>query len=203
MHPRRPLGDHSRLHATQGPLPPRRWAMPRASLNATGLNRLAPRLAPYRSTGLDRLAPRLAPFRSTGLDHLAPLRRTSLGLAALTAVAAVAVAGCGHQGAKAGSASHDTSVTKCGMSRTAANVPVRIEVTRGQVSCTDAMAVEHRYARAIAEGKEPGNGGGGPVTIAGWHCQGFPTPKVLKTGWASKCTRSGSEILAVLPPPSS
>jgi hypothetical protein len=121
-----------------------------------------------------------------------PLRLAAL-LAA--AAAAAATAGCGGHTAAA-------TTVSCGTTRTAANVPVRIEITKGQVSCSDAMAVERSYARAIAEGKEPGNGGGGPVTISGWKCQGFPTPKVLKTGWASRCVRSGSEILAVLPPPS-
>jgi hypothetical protein len=121
----------------------------------------------------------------------APIRLAAL-VAATAATAAVA-AGCGHSSA---------GTIHCGITRTAANVPVRIEVTKGQVSCSDAMTVERSYARAITEGKEPGNGGGGPVTISGWKCQGFPTPKVLKTGFASRCVRSGTEILAVLPPPS-
>lgn len=172
MHPRRPLGDRSRLRVTQGPRPSRRRTSP----------------------GLGSAGPMSAGLRPPGLAALAALAALAVGVA-------VALSGCGHQ-AKAGNASHVTSVTKCGMTRTAANVPVRIEVTKGQVSCTDAMAVEHSYARAIAEGKEPGNGGGGPVTVSGWHCQGFPTPKVLKTGWASKCTHGGAEILAVLPSPS-
>jgi hypothetical protein len=122
----------------------------------------------------------------------APIRLAAL-VAAMAATAAVA-AGCGHSSA--------ATTIRCGTTRTAANVPVRIEVTKGQVSCSDAMTVERSYARAISEGKEPGNGGGGPVTISGWKCQGFPTPKVLKTGYASRCVRSGTEILAVLPPPS-
>jgi hypothetical protein len=61
--------------------------------------------------------------------------------------------------------------------------------------------VERAYARLIAAGKAPGNGGGGPVHILGWTCQGFPTPVVLKTGRASKCVQGGEEILAILPPP--
>jgi len=129
------------------------------------------------------------PLTRTPTRHRAPLR-----LAALIAATAAVAAGCGHPAA--------ATTVSCGTTRTAANVPVRIEITKGKVSCSDALAIERGYARAIAEGKEPGNGGGGPVTISGWKCQGFPTPKVLKTGWASRCVRDGSEILAVLPPPS-
>jgi hypothetical protein len=106
-------------------------------------------------------------------------------------------AGCGSPG----SAGATAGGTPCGITRTAANVPVNIQVARGQVSCATAMTVERDYARYIAAGKAPGNGGGGPVHILGWTCQGFPTPVVLKTGQASKCVQGGVEILAILPAP--
>ena len=51
-------------------------------------------------------------------------------------------------------------------------------------------------------GRAPGNGGGGPVTVNGWKCQGFPTPELLKTGDASKCVKDGAEILEILKTPS-
>jgi hypothetical protein len=89
----------------------------------------------------------------------------------------------------------------CGSARTAANVPVQIEVAQGNVSCGTAEAIEHDYARAIRTGQAPGNGGGGPVQIKGWTCEGFPTPTVLKTGKTSKCVQDGNEILEVLPDP--
>jgi hypothetical protein len=92
-------------------------------------------------------------------------------------------------------------VARCGTTRTAANVPVNIEVARGQVPCSQAMSIERAYAKAIEQGKEPGNGGGGPVQVHGWTCQGFTTPEVLQTGNASKCVLGSSEILAVLPAP--
>jgi hypothetical protein len=60
------------------------------------------------------------------------------------------------------------------------------------------MAIERDYAHAIRSGQAPGNGGGGPVKIKGWTCEGFPTPTVLKTGKASKCVEDGNEILEVL-----
>jgi len=78
---------------------------------------------------------------------------------------------------------------------------VHIQVEHGQVSCTTAMKIERAYAKAIMDGRAPGNGGGGPVTINGWTCQGFNTPEVLKTGQASKCVQAGNEILAILPAP--
>jgi hypothetical protein len=63
------------------------------------------------------------------------------------------------------------------------------------------MMVERDYAKAIIEGHAPGNGGGGPVSVQGWTCQGFATPVVLKTGDASECVQGSSEILAILLPP--
>ena len=62
--------------------------------------------------------------------------------------------------------------------------------------------MEQDYATALAAGKAPGNGGGGPIPVNGWICLGFDTPRVLRTGQTSKCTKDNSEILAVLPPPS-
>ena len=46
----------------------------------------------------------------------------------------------------------------CGTTRTAANVPVNIQVKRGQVSCSTALKVERAYAAAILAGKAPGCG---------------------------------------------
>jgi hypothetical protein len=140
-----------------------------------------------------------------GTLRLGTLRlRTSMRLAVLAAAVPLATAACGH--ASGGSAGTTVghpgpTATQCGTARTPANVPVKIEVMRGQVTCPQAMTIEHHYANAIIHGKAPGVGGSGPVNVGGWRCQGFPTPKVLKTGWASECVRSGSEILAVLPPP--
>jgi hypothetical protein len=87
---------------------------------------------------------------------------------------------------------------RCGTSRTAVNVPIAVEIDRGDVPCATAMTVEKNYAEAIDQGKAPGNGGGGPVPVNGWVCEGFPTPQVLKTGEASKCTKGDAEILAML-----
>ena len=126
--------------------------------------------------------------------------------AAAVAAAAVAVAGCGQAGAHPASASPASrvsakAVASCGTTRTAANVPVRIHLQHGPVSCKTAMRVERSYAIAIAAGQEPGNGGGGPVRVHGWTCQGFATPVVLRTGNASKCVKGAAEILAILPAP--
>jgi hypothetical protein len=92
-----------------------------------------------------------------------------------------------------------TTLVSCGKSRTAAHVPVEIAIARGHVSCSTARAVERLYASAIIAGRAPGNGGGGPVKVGGWTCQGFTTPVVLATGNASKCVRNGDEILEILP----
>jgi hypothetical protein len=119
---------------------------------------------------------------------------TQLSVAAAVAVAALALAGCSHS---AGQGTSDAG-KQCGMSRSAANVPVSVIIDHGYASCSTALAIEKDYAQAIDEGKAPGNGGGGPVPVQGWICEGFPTPQVLKTGDASKCTKGHNEILATL-----
>jgi hypothetical protein len=142
------------------------------------------------------------PPRSAGRLRC-PARGTLTGLIAVV----VALAGCGAAGSAAGpgpSAKRvrtDKAVTSCGTAKTAANVPVRIEVQRGTVPCGTAMSVERRYAGAILAGRAPGNGGGGPVQVGGWTCEGFTTPVVLRTGNASKCVKGDAEILAILPAP--
>ena len=132
----------------------------------------------------------------------AALRCGVLGLAALAL--ALAAAGCGGGGKSQGGAAPSASASQkalpaCGTTKTAVNVPVIIEVRRGKVDCDEAMSIERKYAAAIASGKEPGNGGGGPVKVDGWTCRGFATPEVLRTGNASKCDKGTAEILAVLP----
>jgi hypothetical protein len=124
------------------------------------------------------------------------------------ALAAVALtAGCGPKDSgAAGSASPARASTpnpgvSCGTAKTAANVPVQVFLQHGSTPCRIVLAVQKDYAKAILDGSAPGNGGGGPVKIDGWTCQGFTTPVVLRTGQASKCVRGGAEILAVLPPP--
>jgi hypothetical protein len=85
------------------------------------------------------------------------------------------VTGCGSHASNPGSgaAPKDTSaaMTACGETKTAANVPVDIQIAHGQVSCSAALAIERA------------------------------TPVVLKTGQASKCTDGSTEILAILPAP--
>jgi hypothetical protein len=142
----------------------------------------------------ERLA---ACFPARRRGALRPSGSLSACRAALAAGALALGAGCGSPG----STGTPGTATPCGMTRTAANVPVTIQVAHGQVSCATAMTVERDYARYVAAGKAPGNGGGGPVRILGWTCQGFPTPVVLKTGQASKCVQGGVEILAILPAP--
>jgi len=135
-----------------------------------------------------------------------PRRSVSGALVALIA-ASLAVTGCGSAGAHPVSTASatrvrtDKAVTSCGTTKTAANVPVRVHIQHGPASCEMAMSVERSYARAILAGKAPGNGGGGPVHINGWTCQGFPTPTVLASGKASKCVKGAAEILAILPAP--
>jgi hypothetical protein len=89
----------------------------------------------------------------------------------------------------------------CGSVQTAAGVPVVIKVAKGTVNCADALRVENDYAAAIKAGNVAGNGGGAPVTVDGWTCQGYPTPDLLRTGDASQCHSGDSRIVAILPGP--
>ncbi len=120
--------------------------------------------------------------------------------------AAVTVAGCGASGSTpagrgtsgTGSSGRGAAMAPCGTTRTAAGVLVNIEIVHGTVACAAALAVEREYARALASGKVPGNGGGAPASVQGWVCRGFSTPQVLATGHASTCTKGGTQIVAVL-----
>ena len=146
------------------------------------------------------------------------MRRSPLGPAGaavpavlvLTVLTGCVLTGCGHgdvaKTAATASAAHSprppTTGQKCGRAKTAAGVPILIEVAHGPVGCSSALKVERNYAHAMAAGRAPGNGGGGPLTVGGWTCEGYDTPEILKTGDTSKCTKAPSEILAVLPAPS-
>ncbi len=127
-----------------------------------------------------------------------PARRW-LAVAAVTALAwlVTGLAACS-SGGPAGSATGSS----CGTTRTAANVPVVIKVTRGTVNCATVLRVEQSYAAMMRAGDVPGNGGGAPVTVNGWTCQGYPTPQVLRTGDASQCHTASAEVVAVLELPS-
>ena len=124
----------------------------------------------------------------------------------LAALAASVMSGCGDAPGKQsttaasgpGASASSVPAFHCGRARTAAGVPVDVEIV-GRASCHDAMTVERDYSRALASGKVLGNGGGAPVGIQGWICQGYDTPEVLATGRASACRKHGSQILAVLP----
>jgi hypothetical protein len=89
----------------------------------------------------------------------------------------------------------------CGTAYSAAHVPVIIRAQDG-VACSVALRIEARYSKELNAGEAPGNGGGGPVPVDGWTCEGYPTPEVLRTGRASECHKDGLRFFAILPPPS-
>ena len=123
------------------------------------------------------------------------MRRT---LAALCGFGLCLLGACLVTGCSAGSA---TAGATCGNTHSAAGVPVVIKVAKGSVNCRTAIQVENEYAAKIRDGQVPGNGGGAPVVVNGWTCQGYDTPEVLSTGNASQCHSGGNAILAVLPVP--
>jgi hypothetical protein len=127
--------------------------------------------------------------------------------AALALTAVALAAGCGPKNSGTSGAGSPTQAgtpnpgVSCGTAKTAANVPVQVFLSHGSAPCKTVLSVQKDYAKAILDGSAPGNGGGGPVKIDGWTCQGFATPVVLRTGQASKCVRGSAEILAILPSP--
>jgi hypothetical protein len=116
-----------------------------------------------------------------------------VGSLALLAGGAGLLAGCASTAAGPGAS--------CGTTHTAANVPVVIKVAKGTVNCGTALQVENEYAAKVRDGQVRGNGGGAPVAVGGWTCQGYPTPEVLSTGNASQCHTGSAAIVAVLPVP--
>jgi len=123
------------------------------------------------------------------------LTRSGLGAVALGLGLGV-LAGCGTSAVSTPNAGR-----ACGTTRTGANVPVVITVDKGSVSCATALRVENSYAAVVRAGQVRGTGGGAPVMVSGWTCQGFPTPEVLKTGQTSVCRNGAAEVLAILPSP--
>ena len=115
------------------------------------------------------------------------------------------LAGCsGASGAPAKPSQGATPAgTSCGTTRTGANVPVVVKVTKGTVDCSTALRIEDDYAALIKSGELKGNGGGAPLGVSGWTCQGYPTPQVLATGVASECHTTSVEVIAVLALPAS
>jgi hypothetical protein len=89
-----------------------------------------------------------------------------------------------------------TPGSSCGATRTGANVPVVIKVVKGTVNCGTALSVENDYAAMIKAGKVLGNGGGAPVRVNGWTCQGYPAPKVALSGDTSECHTGSAEVVA-------
>jgi hypothetical protein len=143
------------------------------------------------------------------LDQVEWASRAARSLVLLAAGAGLLAAGAGLLAAGAGllagcapaAAAGAGPGSSCGTTHTAANVPVVIKVTKGTVNCGTALQVENEYAAKIRHGQVRGNGGGAPVAVGGWTCQGYPTPEVLSTGHASRCRTSSAAIVAVLPVP--
>jgi hypothetical protein len=154
---------------------------------------------------------RRSPWRSAGLAARRPAGAAGPAVLALAVLTGCALTGCSATGSATPAAAASTTQSpmpaatghKCGSGKTAADVPVLVEVGQGPVGCSTAMRIERAYAAALASGKAPGNGGGGPVSVKGWVCAGFDTPEILRTGDASKCSKGPSEILAVLAMPGS
>jgi hypothetical protein len=130
-------------------------------------------------------------------------RAGGFSVAAALTLAALSVAGmAGLEGCSSAPAPGATG-TSCGNTRTAANVLVDIRVAKGTANCPAVMRAEQGYATMISRGEVRGNGGGAPVTVDGWTCEGYTTPVALQTGDTSECHTATAEVVAVLVLPSS
>ena len=149
-----------------------------------------------------RTAGRTGTARAAGLLCL-----TACLMSPLAAGCSSAASGASGAPTAAGSAIPSAYATPsglaCGTTRTGANVPVVIKVTKGSVTCATALSVENSYAAMIRQGDLKGNGGGAPLTVSGWTCQGFATPHVLQTGTTSECHTASADVVAVLDVPPS
>jgi hypothetical protein len=132
------------------------------------------------------------------------MRRSRLAAAGL----ALLIAGCGaspvpnsgppHPSGPASATQLAPPRATCGTTRTAVNVPVIIEVEKGTAACSVAMRIQDAYTAEVRAGRVRGSGGGAPLQVDGWTCQGENTPTVVQTGEASQCHRGGTQIVAVL-----
>jgi hypothetical protein len=132
----------------------------------------------------------------------------SIPVAALgAALIALLTAGCGASSGPPGGSSASPAApaaqlapprATCGTSRTAVNVPVTMEVEKGSADCQLVMHIQDSYTSLVRSGRVAGNGGGAPVKVDGWTCQGTDTTTTVQTGEASECSKDGTEIVAVL-----
>ncbi len=136
------------------------------------------------------------------MQHMGQIALAVLALALAAGCSATSSSQPAATGQRASAASgQSAALMTCGTLDTAAHVPVKVQVPRGAVACAVALRVQSDYTRKLSAGQAPGNGGGGPVPVDGWTCEGYPTPEVLRTGRASECHRGGIQFFAVLPPP--
>ena len=104
------------------------------------------------------------------------------------------IAGC----AASGTATPDAAAT-CGHTLTAVNIAVMIKIGRGPVTCPTAMTVENSYSAVVRSGELRGNGGGAPVSVHGWTCQGYTSAEIAQNNRVSVCAKGDEEIFAWLP----
>ena len=116
-----------------------------------------------------------------------------MGLA--VGLSAGGVTGC----AASGTTTSDAAAT-CGRTLTGVDITVVVRIGRGSVSCPTAMTVERSYAALIRAGGLRGNGGGAPVSIRGWTCQGYTSAEIAQTERVSACVKGSAQIFTALPP---
>jgi hypothetical protein len=119
-----------------------------------------------------------------------------MGLA--VGLAAGCVTGCAVPGITTSNAAANAAAT-CGRTLTGVDIAVVVRIGRGSVSCPTAMTVEKSYAALIRAGGLRGNGGGAPVSIRGWTCQGYTSAEIAQTERVSVCVKGSAQIFTALP----
>lgn len=114
---------------------------------------------------------------------------------------AVSLAAGGATGCAASGTTSSNAAATCGRTLTGVDIAVVVRIGRGAVSCPTAMTVEKSYAALIRAGGLRGNGGGAPVSIRGWTCQGYTSAEIAQTERVSVCVKGSAQIFTVLPSP--
>lgn len=122
------------------------------------------------------------------------MRRTAAVLS-LPLAALITLTGCGSSG-KSKPGRTTAAAAECGKVDTAGGVSAYLKVTRGSVSCGEAVSIYKAFFAEIAAGKAPGQGSGGGLPVQGWSCVIHPPDQIRQNGRGADCTKGGTTVTA-------
>ncbi|WP_433188313.1 hypothetical protein [Actinoallomurus sp. CA-150999] len=119
-----------------------------------------------------------------------------IALLSLPLAALLAVTGCGSGSKPKAAKTTATGQADCGKVDAAGGAPAYLKVTKGSASCAEAVSVYKAFFAEIAEGKAPGQGSGGELSVQGWSCVIYPPDQIQQNGRGADCTKSGATVTA-------